>query len=106
MADKPLYQDTQIKIDHLPNSADDHILYIDHNGEDLEYIIPRGVLHELARLPRGGIEEKIAVWNPNILFMLEQKRIPVDGLHISICQAYMEEERRYQEFRLTEQEYE
>ena len=53
--EKPLYEDTHIKIEYWPDSVDDHRLRIDVGDEPCYYIIPRGILRELARTRRGGI---------------------------------------------------
>jgi len=95
MSEKPLYQDEKIKVDYLPNSTSDHLLFVkEKDGEWAEYIIQRGILQELARMPRGGIEEKIAVFNELILLSIKKEEIGIDGLHVALCQAYMEEEDR------------
>ena len=95
--EKPLYQDEQLKIDYL--SGEDHLLFIkEKNGRETNYVIARGILSELATTPREGIERKIATFNDMILFALKKEGIGVDGLHIALCQAYAEEERRTNEF--------
>lgn len=98
MVEKPLYQDEKLKIDYLPNSIEDHLLYIKGNNEERNFVIPRRVLSELARTPRGGIERKIATFNDGILYHLNKQGIGVDGLHIAICQASAEEEERIKDF--------
>ena len=89
MTEEPLYKDEKLKIDYL-DGCHDHELFIGENS----YPIQRGILAELARTPRGGIERIIQTWNSNIFYGLEQAQISVDGLHVAICQAYAEEERR------------
>lgn len=97
--EKPLYEDEQIKIDYLPSSIEDHLLYIkEKSGEESRYLMERGILSELARTSRGGIERKIATINQSILFTLREEKIGIDGLHVALCQAYAEEERRINEF--------
>jgi len=86
---KLLYEDEKLKIDYF-NFIEDHLLVI---GEE-DYVIPRGVLKELATTPRGSIEQKLDNFNKNILFELNKNQIGVDGLHVAICQAHIEEERR------------
>ena len=98
---KPLYKDNIITIDYplLPGSIDDHALYLSANGIKLSsFRIPRGVLEELAKTPRGGIERKISAFNEIILASLKDYNVGIDGLHVAICQAYAEEDRRRREF--------
>jgi len=83
-----------LKIDYLPNSGEDHVLFIE---EVWSYALPRGVLSDLARTPRGRIEGMIRNFNDSILHMIEQKKVGVDGLHVALCQAYTEEEKRIRE---------
>ena len=96
--EKPLYQDEQLKIDYFERAPEEHLLYIrdlhEKKGEEMSYVIPRGILSELATTSRGGIERKIAAFNDMILFALQKERIGIDGLHVALCQAYAEEERR------------
>ncbi|MDD5651435.1 MAG: hypothetical protein PHF86_13640 [Candidatus Nanoarchaeia archaeon] len=92
MVKGPLYKDDKLEINYLPNCIEDHFLSI---GNKRGYAIPRGILKELARTPRGGIERKINNFNESILSVLGQEGISVDGLHVAICQAYIEEEERY-----------
>ena len=90
--EKPLYEDNQIKIDYLPTSINDHILYINYGRKSFEFIIPRGILSDLARTKRGGIASKINTFDPSILHALGNIGLSIDGLHVALCQAYMEEE--------------
>ena len=53
-----------------------------------------GVLEELAGTQIGEIDEKIDRFSPELLFALGSKGISIDRFHISVCQAYIEEERR------------
>lgn len=95
MTDRPLYEDEQLRIDYNPMSGMDHILYVkDECGEDLQYLIHRGILKQLATTPRGGIESVLDNYNPQILMHIQMEGISVDGLHIAICQAYAQEEER------------
>jgi len=96
----PLYKDGKITIDHHPRAGiDDHELILKKDRENSHYVLPRGILDELARTPRGGIGRKIANFNEMILHDLKLENISVDGLHVAICQAYIKKERRYQNYR-------
>ncbi len=95
MSEKSLYQDRQLRIEHHPSSSQDHLLYVkEKEGEEVEYLIQRGILRELARTPRGEIERKISNFSPEILTEVKREGIGVDGLHVALCQAYIEEEER------------
>ena len=95
MPENPLYQDDRLRIEPHPNSFEDHLVYIkERNGEEINYILPRGVLPELAKVPRGGIERMISNFNAPLLHLIEQEGIGIDGLHVAICQAYIEQEER------------
>lgn len=93
MTEEPLYQDGELKITYF-NGPEDHELFIKEN----RYIIQRGILRDLAETPRGGLISIIENWSPQILLGLESAGISVDGLHVAICQAYAEEERRVAKF--------
>ena len=92
--EQPLYKDKQLEIDYLPTSPEDHILTVRGDERGINYLIPRGILNQLALTKRGGIESMIATFNEGILHAIKREHITVDGLHVAICQAYIEEERR------------
>lgn len=103
MADKPLYQDGTLKVDYLPTSPDDHFVSYNQLGaENIILVLQRGTLRDLALTKRGGIERKIANINPGFLLgvlpELKSEGIGMDGLHVVLCQAYFEEERRIADF--------
>ncbi len=99
MTEKPLYQDEQLRIDYLPTSVDDHVLFIkDHSGEERQYIIQRGILRDMARAQRGTLERMIGTFNHMLLFALRKEDIGIDSLHVAVCQAYAEEEERVRLF--------
>jgi hypothetical protein len=96
-AEKPLYEDKQIKIEIHPTSIDDHILYIKEEGAETPYLLPRGVLEELARRTGAEVKQKIDTLNSMLLYHMEKEGISITSLHAAICQAHKEEERRYSE---------
>ena len=99
----PLYEDGELKVDYLPNSIEGHLLCIkESKGKEYDYVIPRGILKELARTKRGGIERKIDTFNSGILFAIDKENISVNSLHIVLCQAHIEEEDRRKYFQLQE----
>jgi len=89
--EKPLYEDEQLKIDYLGTSIDDHELIINN---EYSYVIPRGILEELATTKRGNVARKIHAFNELILYAIDKEGIGVDGLHVALCQAYIEEKER------------
>lgn len=99
MTEKPLYEDKELIINNNPSCPEEHILIIGLSEEYPRYhLLQRGVLEQLARTPYGGIEEILKDVNPIILYNLKKERIPIDGLHVALCQAYAEEERRIGDF--------
>ncbi|MDD5133061.1 MAG: hypothetical protein PHD81_02980 [Candidatus Nanoarchaeia archaeon] len=94
---KPLYEDEVLRVTLLPNCIEDHAVYHKAPGEEFECLLPlpRGVLREFALAPSGDLEMRLNTMDPTILFHLRQKNISVDKLHVAICQAYAEEERRF-----------
>ncbi len=92
----PLYDDGALKIENNPRETEGHILHIGERA----YALPRGVLDDFSRTPRGSLEVRISPFNPNILFALEQENIGIDRLQIAISQAYIEEEKRISNFQL------
>jgi len=59
--EKPLYEDEQLKVDYLPNSVEDHELFIKRadSRDSWVYILPRAVLRDFARTPRGKLRSRI-----------------------------------------------
>jgi len=95
--EKPVYQDNQLKIEF--HASEEYFLYLkDKTGEERSYFLPRGILQELAKTKRGGIESKIHAFNESILNAIEREGISVDSLHVALCQAYQEEQERYAEY--------
>ncbi len=95
MSEKPLYEDEQLMADYHPTSPEDHFLRIGGEGrKKIGYLIQHGILRELARTPRGEIESKIDAFNPEILAKIKEEGIKIDGLHVALCQAHIEEMER------------
>ncbi|MBS3094166.1 hypothetical protein J4474_00735 [Candidatus Pacearchaeota archaeon] len=97
---KPLYQDSRIKVDYLPNAIEDHELITD-DGDGPYLILQRGILEQCARTSRDRFPELIErITNFTFTPSLNESGLTLDSIHVAICQAYMEQERRYNEFRL------
>ena len=95
--EEPIYLDDRLKIEFY--ASEEYFLYLkDKTGEERGYLLPRGILQELAQTKRGGIESKINAFNEEILYAIKQEGISVDSLHVALCQAYAEEERRMNEY--------
>jgi hypothetical protein len=107
MAEEPLYQDSQLRIDYHPSSHEDHILYLKEDSmnslvsgsnpeDEFSFVLERGFLQDMARLPRGELEQMIDRIHPTLRVHLARGGVGVDGLHVAICQAYHEQEERMQ----------
>lgn len=94
MPERPLYEDLDIKIDHHPSSHEDHLLYLLRGGEEMNYLIQRGILRTFATTPRHEVGE---IMNRVNSFMVEdarQRGLSIDSLGYACAQAYIEDERR------------
>jgi hypothetical protein len=95
--ERPLYQDSEIKIEMHPRSHEDHLLYLCSWGEEeLNFIIPRGCLRELATTPRDRLELKMRNLNSDMVEIAFSRGLTPDSLGLAIAQAYIEDERRIQ----------
>ena len=97
MSDEPLYKDLELKIDYYPTSVEDHVLEFG----DMGYTLPRGILEDFGRTPRGELRRRLDSHNSMILEGLKRTDIGVDGLHVALSQAYAEEERRKGDYAYT-----
>jgi hypothetical protein len=91
---KPLYEDPDIKIEHHPRSHEDHLLFLMSGGEELNYIIQRGILEEIATTPRHRVKEKMRRVNELMVEDAYSRGLSVDSLGFAMAQAYIEQERR------------
>jgi len=100
MADeRPLYEDPNIKIEPMPNSPDDHFIYFISKGQEpSQYIILRGCLREFATTSRDNIGMKMKTLNELMVTDAANRGLSIDSLGFAIAQAYIEEERRIQDF--------
>ena len=95
MNDKnPLYEDPDIRIEVMHHNSKGHCLYLLGNGEESQYIIPRGVLSEFATTPRDALESKMRNFNEPMVVDAIRRRLSVDSLGFAMAQACSEEERR------------
>jgi hypothetical protein len=90
--EKPLYEDLEITISVYPRAPEAHLLVL-HNQE---YILLRGVLEEFAKTQKGGLEAKLNTLNPTLWAIIKES-VGIQDLHIVLCQAYIEEQRRVME---------
>ena len=101
MDEKPLYEDNLLKIDYNPRATDEHILFVKQNNEEkISYFIQRGVLADFAKTRRGALEIRIDTYQPMMLYHIKDEGIGVDGLHVALLHAHMEEEKRIRAFKL------
>ncbi len=100
MAENILYADEDIEVGYLPDSPEDN--YIAFTSDDpgrQEYLLQRGIVRELAETPRGdGLAQKLNNVNDLILLDARQRGLHQSDVHVAICQAYREQEERYQRF--------
>jgi hypothetical protein len=98
MSERLLYRDFEMTIDALPNSPEDHYITFHTIGhKDCRYIIQRGVLRELATTSRDGLGSKMMTSNESMVRDAKERGLSVDALGVAIAQAFLEEDRRYQE---------
>lgn len=94
MEERPLYEDPDIRIDHHPRSHEDHLLYLLRHGEEMNYLIQRGILRTFATTPRHEVEETIRRVNEVMIEDARQRGLTVSDLGYACAQAYIEDERR------------
>lgn len=96
--ESPLYEDSEIRIEVMHSNPEAQIIYFVNEkfGEAVHYVIPRGILEEFATTPRDGIESKMMNFDEHMVHDARNRGLTIDSLHISIAQAYIEEEKRYQ----------
>lgn len=93
----PLYQDTDMEIGVTPDSPQDHyIRFIGGGFEPVKHLIPGGCLEDLATTQRGRFESKISNINGSIIIDALSRGLTIDSLGMGIAQAYIEQEKRYQ----------
>lgn len=92
MADeRPLYEDSQLLVDYLPNGIKEHFLLIKPDGN---YLLPRGCLEKFATTSRDELELEIENISRNMIYEARERGLGVADLCLAIAQAYIEEERR------------
>lgn len=96
MTENVLYADEDIEVGYLAHSPDDNYVAFLAGGHDRdEYILQRGILREFAETSRDGLTQKLNQVNEMILMDARQRGLTQDSVHVAICQAYIENERRY-----------
>ena len=99
MAEKPLYEDKQFRIDYLANSGEDHYITVKLSEKERHScILERFVLREMAKKTSEMFESTLRTVDDIFLNILKKKNIGIDKLHIAICQAYIEEKDRSNRF--------
>src|SRR3989344_6699218 len=100
MPELPLYQDHEISISLLKDPegkilGDEHeVLFCE--PKQTRYILQRHVLETLANSPRPRLLERLETMHPGISYDLEQRGLTSDSVGFALCQAYIEEERRFE----------
>ncbi len=98
-----LYEDRDMRIEHHPTSHEDHLLFLLRNGEELNYIIFRGCLREFATASRDRMGLAMRTMNRDMVDEAERRGLSVDSLGLAMAKAYIEDQRRYQDWK-SEQE--
>jgi hypothetical protein len=100
--EKPVYEDEQFRIVRNLLTSDCYDMWIGKRQEDgtsrIHFYLPRGVLKDLAETNIGELERKLNLLSPEMTFALKEGRIDWMNLSLSLGQAVLEEERRYQEW--------
>ena len=95
MSEKPLYQDEHIKIERYPTDILPNLYKLSITSGCItgEHSIPRALLLEFARTPRGQLEEKILSYGSGSyrLILWDLEEIGVDRFHTAIRRACGEE---------------
>ena len=96
----PLYEDSQLKVTLLQDfegnvvSGEDHELHI--TSSESRYIIQRGILAQIAGTSRDRLPDLLDRLHPLMLYDLEKNNLTPDSIGVACCQAYMEEQRRFE----------
>ncbi len=102
--EKPLYENSRIRIEYDLNHIGDHLLYLKkvEKGKDSDsypervYRIPVGCLQDIATTPMPQAEMKMAFANEEMFLEAKIVRgLHGEVLHSAIVQGYKEEEKRY-----------
>lgn len=94
-----LYADEDMEVGYLPRSPDDHyVAFVSEEPGRQEYLLQRGIVREFAETRRDGLAQKLNNVNWEILADATQRGLTQDAVHAAICLAYIEQERRYQQF--------
>lgn len=100
MENRVLYADSDIRIEHHPISYEDHLLFLLREGEELQYLIPHGCLREFATTSRDRLGLAMASLNRDMVNEAGRRGLSIDSLGLAIAKAYIEIERRYQDWRI------
>ena len=96
--ERSLYQEDRLKVTYFPRNPDEHRLCVGEivAGNYRTYVLQRGVLQELATTQAGELEKKVNILANGMLSVdLKQQGIGMDKLHIALCQAVIEEQKRF-----------
>ena len=96
MAEKPLYEDEQIRIEISPNGPHEQIIYLSGGKEEeMSYFIPRGGLEQISRTPRGKIEDLMTRMNRDMVYdAVNQRGLNIYSLGLALVQACFENKER------------
>ena len=92
--EKPLYEDSQIKVDRHPTNGG-YFIKVQEEGEDGVYTLNDGSLEQFDRMSRDRLKETIRDMDLSLLFnVTASSKISADSIGFALSQARMEEMRR------------
>lgn len=99
---KPLYNEDRIIIRNLERNPEDHELLVDE-GEGAYLLLQRGILREFAEsTPAHRILGSIDNFDSTFRPQLKKTGLTEYEVHLAMCRAHMEEERKRDEWRIKE----
>ncbi len=96
--EKPLYEDSKLKITFLQNTDGDTTSSLDHElwiKPETRYLLGRGILRDLALIHIGDLEERIRIINNDILTGMKDNNISIGDVELALKTAYVGELDRY-----------
>lgn len=97
-----LFENDRVRIGYLENSPEDHVIYIRENAsgeEKYQFLIPRGILRELAGIKDSSeLVRKIHIFNPELVDVASKEFVFPNELSGAIRKAYATEEENRQKW--------
>jgi hypothetical protein len=83
-----LYEDSDFRVS-TGKKLRENSFYIKHKGEEYYHIIPIIKAREIAKAPRGNLEELFDNVDPEIRSSLKRANLNIDSAHLAISLAYI-----------------